>query len=517
MDAIIKLLPSPLNTGKEIKGINIKTGNIQIVDNIENENETLIASAFKVQHDFQRGSLVFFRVYRGKLKVKDVLLNTTLNEKERVNKLLLVEADSHEEVNEVNAGQIAAAVGLKLTRTGDTLLDSKKTKKNQQIILDGIDVPPPVFTSSVKVPSSSDKPNLWDALKIMEREDPSIRVVLEDPQTEETLVSGMGELHMEVVEDKLKRQFKLPQVEFSPPGIAFRESLSVPLNATYESDTVIGDNRQYAKISLELIPIDHLNNSNNHHMDDNDDDGNNDTQQHNYVMINNGNDFDKIKNVKDKNVKQISTMSNISFHAIAKDGVFPKITPDDNTRMKHMVEPIAIGVERALAKGPLSGFPISGVCVKLYENECEFTDESTHGAIIKATERCIKRALETDLDSINLMEPIMNVEINADSNSAGAILSDLNSSRRASVREVGGGSGSDDDDDGANVAIFANVPLREMVGYSTSLRSLTSGEGSFSMQFIQYDLILSQKIKDEIIQHNLENPISMTALDLHVY
>ena len=111
----------------------------------------------------------------------------------------------------------------------------------------------------------------------------------------------------------------------------------------------------------------------------------------------------------------------------------------------------------------------------------------------------------------------MNVEINADSNSAGAILSDLNSSRRASVREVGGGSGSDDDDDGANVAIFANVPLREMVGYSTSLRSLTSGEGSFSMQFIQYDLILSQKIKDEIIQHNLENPISMTALDLHVY
>ena len=114
----------------------------------------------------------------------------------------------------------------------------------------------------------------------------------------------------------------------------------------------------------------------------------------------------------------------------------------------------------------------------------------------------------------------MNVEINADSNSAGAILSDLNSSRRASVREVGGGSGSggdDADDDGANVAIFANVPLREMVGYSTSLRSLTSGEGSFSMQFIQYDLILSQKIKDEIIQHNLENPISTTALDLHVY
>ena len=109
----------------------------------------------------------------------------------------------------------------------------------------------------------------------------------------------------------------------------------------------------------------------------------------------------------------------------------------------------------------------------------------------------------------------MNVEINADSNSAGAILSDLNSSRRASVREVGGGSGSDDD--GANVAIFANVPLREMIGYSTSLRSLTSGEGSFSMQFIQYDLILSQKIKDEIIQHNLENPISTTALDLHVY
>ncbi len=121
MNAVIKLLPSPLHTRKIIKGINAKSGNIKIVDNLENENETLVASAFKVQHDFQRGSLVFFRVYRGKINVKDVLFNTTLNEKERVNKLLIVEADSHEEVNEVQAGQIAAAGGLKLTRTGESI------------------------------------------------------------------------------------------------------------------------------------------------------------------------------------------------------------------------------------------------------------------------------------------------------------------------------------------------------------------------------------------------------------
>ena len=151
------------------------------------------------------------------------------------------------------------------------------------------------------------------------------------------------------------------------------------------------------------------------------------------------------------------------------------------------------------------------------EEACEFTDESSHNAIVKATERCVGRALASNIESLNLLEPIMNVEINADSSSAGVILSDLNSSRRAAVREVGGSDGEGGNNVSSTTSILANVPLREMVGYSTSLRSLTSGEGSFSMQFLQYDLVLSQKVKDEIVQQNLEHSISTTALDLNVF
>ena len=129
MDAAMKLLPSPLIT-KEIQGMNVESGELQVIKDLDDKTAPLVASAFKVQHDFQRGSLVFFRVYRGKMKVKDVVLNTTLNDKERINKLLVIEADSHEEVSEVTAGQIGAAVGLKATRTGDTLIGRKTGKRN---------------------------------------------------------------------------------------------------------------------------------------------------------------------------------------------------------------------------------------------------------------------------------------------------------------------------------------------------------------------------------------------------
>ena len=510
MDAAVKLLPSPLIT-KEIQGVNVASGELQVIKDLEDETAPLVASAFKVQHDFQRGSLVFFRVYRGKMKVKDVVLNTTLNDKERINKLLVIEADSHEEVSEVSAGQIGAAVGLKATRTGDTLI-GRKTGKRNYIVLDGIDVPPPVFTSSVTVPSASDKQALWDALKIMEREDPSIRVVLEDPQTEETLVSGMGELHMEVVEDKLKRQFKLPQVEFSPPGIAFRESLSTTLQATYASDSIIGDTRHYAKVSVELIPHDNGQSWINKDSDEEQGDEITDGLQRNDLILNFA-DIDQALNLREEKFKKVSSHSNISFYAVLKDGDVDD--KDMAMRIKHLVAPLAEGVERALASGPLCGFPISGVCVKIIEDECEFTEESSHSAIAKATERAIKRALDSNIEAVDLLEPIMNVEINSASNSAGAVLSDLNSTRRATVREVGGDEG--DDTPESIVSILANVPLREMVGYSTSLRSLTSGEGNFSMQFLRYDSVLSQKLKEEIIEGMLENPMTTTALDLHVF
>ena len=510
MDAAMKLLPSPLIT-KEIQGMNVESGELQVIKDLDDKTAPLVASAFKVQHDFQRGSLVFFRVYRGKMKVKDVVLNTTLNDKERINKLLVIEADSHEEVSEVAAGQIGAAVGLKATRTGDTLI-GRKTGKRNYIVLDGIDVPPPVFTSCVTVPSSSDKPALWDALKIMEREDPSIRVVLEDPQTEETLVSGMGELHMEVVEDKLKRQFKLPQVEFSPPGIAFRESLSTTLQATYASDSLVGDTRHYAKVTVELIP--HENGHSWINKDPNEEEGDDKSAgvQRNDLIINFA-DIDQALELREEKFKKISSHNNISFHVVSQDGGV-----DDNEtamRMKHFVTPLAEGVERAFASGPLCGFPISGVCVKVIESQCEFTEESSHSAIAKATERAIKRALDSNIETMDLLEPIMSVEINSASNSAGAVLSDLNSTRRATVREVGGDEGDDTPD--SNVSILANVPLREMVGYSTSLRSLTSGEGNFSMHFLRYDSVLSQKLKEEIVEDMLENPISTAALDLHVF
>eukprot|EP00945_MAST-04E_sp_MAST-4E-sp1_P005079 g5079.t1 len=475
MDAVIRLLPSP-NDAPKHAGRTVKSDEIVEIEN--DPKAPLVAAVFKVQHDSQRGGVCFFRVYSGTMKSRQVLFNTTMGEKERANKLLLINADDNEEVDSISAGSIGAAVGLKYTRTGDTLVANGAPN---QVVLQGIDIPTPVFTSSVSVPSS-DQDKLNDALTIMEREDPSLRVVLEDPETEQTLISGMGELHMEIVGDKLKTQFKLPKVQLGDPMVAFRESLVAPVSATYESESYTGDTRHYAKVSLELSPL-----QGGGAMGDT-------CYDANALGIN----FDRNDSASDESPKKFYCNSNgLSFSHVEDPNLQSSQVA---AKYKDVVEPIASGVQQALKSGPLGKFTLAGVNVVVKERECEFTDDSSPAAISRAASRAVKRALESNLDNVQFVEPVMSVEITADATCVGSVLADLNSSRRAAVHEVGGDDGETSNLPGVYSTVMASIPLKEMVGYSTSLRSMTAGEGTFSMAFEKYVPVLAKKTSKEIIE-----------------
>lgn len=486
MDGVVKLLPSPLDRTAPIAK-NVKTG--KEVEIGMDKDEPLLAFVFKVQHDPQRGGICFFRVYSGTMHSRQVLINATVGHKERANKLLVMNANATEEVDEVVAGGIGAIVGLKATRTGDTLVGP--TGHDGWLVLPGISIPHPVFTSSVKVKQSSEKDLLIDALKIMEKEDPSLRVVLEDPDTEETLVSGMGELHMEIVGDKLRNQFKVPSVVMGKPRISYRESLIESTYASYASESFVGDTRHYAQVFVHLLPL-----------------ADREDGVENMVCI----------NFADQSIPILSdcqhhtTSESTDFHFVKNGGL-------DNSgmsaMMKRKIQPIAKGVKDALAAGPLAGFPLTGILVKIEEDKCDFTEESTPAAIVRATKRAIHRAMEKHLSAVQLLEPVMNVEITADASRIGSVLADLNSTRRAIVREVGGEE-NESNLPGAYASVFASVPLRELVGYSTSLRSLTAGEGTFSMEFDSYSPVMIQKTAADIILEATEGKTSAGTIGLNV-
>eukprot|EP00505_MAST-04D_sp_SCG-Rhode-Island_P000326 Stramenopile-MAST_4_protein_326 len=462
MDGVVKLLPSPLDRTAPIAK-NVKTG--KEVEIGMDKDEPLLAFVFKVQHDPQLGH------------------------KERANKLLVMNANATEEVDEVVAGGIGAIVGLKATRTGDTLVGP--TGHDGWLVLPGISIPHPVFTSSVKVKQSSEKDLLIDALKIMEKEDPSLRVVLEDPDTEETLVSGMGELHMEIVGDKLRNQFKVPSVVMGKPRISYRESLIESTYASYASESFVGDTRHYAQVFVHLLPL-----------------ADREDGVENMVCINFADQSIPIPS----DCQHHTTSESTDFHFVKNGGL-------DNSgmsaMMKRKIQPIAKGVKDALAAGPLAGFPLTGILVKIEEDKCDFTEESTPAAIVRATKRAIHRAMEKHLSAVQLLEPVMNVEITADASRIGSVLADLNSTRRAIVREVGGEE-NESNLPGAYASVFASVPLRELVGYSTSLRSLTAGEGTFSMEFDSYSPVMIQKTAADIILEATEGKTSAGTIGLNV-
>ncbi|KDO25110.1 hypothetical protein SPRG_20745 [Saprolegnia parasitica CBS 223.65] len=433
LDAVVDYLPSPADPSSSPFEATQIDKNHTVLKTLEKEADAsspLSLLAFKVKHDRQRGPIVFFRVYSGTLNAKAQLLNTTRNAKERITRLMQVAADDADEVELITAGNIGAAVGLKNTFTGDTLIAASD---NTRLLLPGVEIPAPVFTCSIESDSLSRQKELDEALQHLQREDPSF-VVTQDEETGQTLMSGMGELHMEILQDRLKTEYKLnPSV--GKMRVAYRESISATVDHEFRYDTMLGTDRQFAKVSFTLAPIDPESSK----------DGTN-----------------RIKWKKSD----------------SKDASLFQKLPHG------FVQAIEDGFQSGFGRGPLTGHRLAYLEITVDAANCEYDNDSSAQAFRSCASLALKEAIELAMPV--QLEPMMALLVRTPDRCVGDILSDLNSQRRAHIQEVGlcpsmrvGRS-----------RIDAHVPLANMVGYATALRSKTQGEADFSMQFLKYSPVL---------------------------
>ncbi|KAG0191572.1 Ribosome-releasing factor 2, mitochondrial [Apophysomyces sp. BC1034] len=463
LDAIVDYLPSPLDRPAAVATMyNGKTALVPL-----SENDKLRALAFKVTHDPRRGPLVYVKVYAGKINSRMTLHNTTTNSKERVNKLLQMYAKDVEEIPFIGSGNIGVIVGLKGTRTGDTLVqsnDSIAVKSGLQ--LSNIEIPNPAFFATVEPASVSEEQAIEEALKHLTREDPSLKVWT-DEESGQRLVSGMGELHLEIVKDRLLNDFKC-KAEMGKMRISYRETCrsEVSAAATYNKE-VLGK-RLRASCQVDISPID-------------DEDENLEGW-----LSDSGNrlgmDLESIANADDKESGDSAT----------------HLSKDDLRQAVHT------GILSGLARGAVLGFPLTKLKVKA-SNFGMFGPETTMGAISACVANGVQDAVKQAQPC--LLEPMMEVYTEVNENHIGNVVSDLSGTRRGHV--IGLESSEEEatdtsensqvyiprdsllvsgDVDGykAKQMIKAHVPLSSMLGYSSALRSLTGGSGSFSMRVIGY-------------------------------
>lgn len=407
LDAVVDYLPSPLDL-PPVKGINPKTG--EEVIRKPDESEPFTALAFKVMVDPYVGKITFFRVYSGKITAGSYVYNATKEKDERVSRILLMHANKREEREDATAGEIVAAVGLKETTTGDTLCD-----KNHPIILESMDFPDPVINVAIEPKTKADQDKLSQALARLAEEDPTFRVSY-DHETGQTLIWGMGELHLEIIVDRLMREFNV-QANVGRPQVAYRETITKPVSnveAKYIRQT--GGRGQYGHVIINVEPA----------------------PGEGFVFV------DKIVG-----------------------GVIPK----------EFIPSVEKGVREALESGVLAGYPVVDVKVTLIDGSFHPVDSSDIAFKI-AGSMAMKEAMQKA--SPVLLEPIMKVEVTVPEEYMGDVIGDLNS-RRAKLEGM---------ERKANLQVIkAFVPLAEMFGYATQLRSLTQGRGTFVMQFDHYDVV----------------------------
>ncbi|CAH0519650.1 unnamed protein product [Peronospora belbahrii] len=449
LDAVVDYLPSPVDLspfeahtvegGKKTRG----RGHIEenkVIQMKASSSEPLCVLAFKVQHDRQRGLVVFIRVYSGVLNAKSQLVNTSRDSrKERITRLMHVAADGQEAVESISAGHIGAAVGLKHTFTGDTLISGQDG--THPIVLPGVQIPKPVFTCSIEAESSAKQKDLDTALEHLQREDPSF-VVTADDETGQTLMSGMGELHLDIIKERLRSDYKL-EPSIGAMRVAYLESIINSNELLYTYDVMLGTDRHFAKLTVHVNPLLELQ----------------------------GNDQNEGNNGDDENNSNVVHWK----HQGAK-------------KMPHaFVLAIEEGLRAGLSRGVLTPNRVAYVKVTVDEANCEWDFDSSAASFRAAAALALKQALK-EADPV-LLEPMMKLEVRSPDRCVGDVLADLSSQRRAHIQEVT--SAFDGDNTGAianqgRSIVHAHVPLAHMVGYATLLRSKTQGEASFGMQFLQY-------------------------------
>ena len=406
LDAVIDYLPAPTDV-ESIKGVD-KDGN-EIVRH-PSDSEPFAALSFKVMTDPFVGKLTFFRVYSGHLSSGSYVMNATKGEKERIGRILQMHANNRTEISEVYAGDIAAAVGLKDTTTGDTLCDP-----NHPIILESMEFPEPVISVAIEPKSKAAQEKMGIALQKLAEEDPTF-VVKTDEETGQTIISGMGELHLEIIVDRLLREFKV-EANVGAPQVAYRETITQPVDVEYKYSKQSGGRGQYGHVKLRVTPQE--------------------------------------------------PGAGYKFENKTVGGSVPK----------EYVGPTDAGIQGAMQSGLVAGYPVVDVAVELYDGSYHEVD-SSEMAFKMAGSMAMKEALKKG-NSV-LLEPFFKVEVVTPEEYMGDVMGGLNS-KRGLIQGM-------EARNGAQV-INAFVPLSEMFGYSTELRSTTQGRATYTMIFDHYEQV----------------------------
>ncbi len=406
LDAVVAYLPSPLDVPVMVGTL---PGSEETDERAPDDEAPFSALIFKIMTDPFVGQLAYFRVYSGKVEAGSHVLNATTGKKERIGRLLKMHANKREEIEQVWSGDIAAAVGLKNVTTGDTICDQKSP-----IVLESMSFPEPVITVSVEPKTKSDQEKLGVALGKLMREDPTFRVHT-DEETGQTLISGMGELHLDIITDRLIREFNVG-ASVGRPQVAYRETISKAAEGNGRFVRQSGGRGQFGHAKIRVRP--------------NPDAG-----------------------------------SEFIFNNVVVGGSIPK----------EFIKPTEQGIREALASGPLAGYPVVGIEVDLYDGSFHDVDSSEVAFKIAGSMAWQDAAKQAGL---TLLEPVMAVEVTTPEEYMGDVMGDLNS-RRGRVQGM---------EARANAQVIdSRVPLSEMFGYATELRSLTQGRANYSMQFDSYE------------------------------
>jgi len=419
LDAVVDFLPNPLDIGG-VWGTDSKTG--AEIQRMPSDSEPFAGLAFKIATDPFIGKLAFFRVYSGTLKSGSYVLNASTGERERIGRLVMMHANHREEVGEVYAGDIAAAVGLKATTTGNTLSDPEKP-----IILESITFPEPVISIAVEPKTKADQEKMGIALQRLAEEDPTFRVRT-DEETAQTIISGMGELHLDIIVDRMKREFKV-EANVGRPQVAYRETIKQTASAQGKFIRQSGGRGQYGDVWVELSPLEP------------------------------GEGF--------------------QFENGIVGGVIPR----------EYIKPTEEGIKEAMGNGIQAGYPAVDIKARLYDGSYHDVDSSEMAFKIAGS-----MAFQAAAKKANpvILEPVMKVEVVTPEEFMGDVIGDLNS-KRGRIERM-------EDRNGAKV-IDAIVPLAEMFGYTTTLRSMTQGRASNSMEFDHYEEVPRQVAEEIIGKH----------------
>jgi len=421
LDAVVAYLPNPVEA-PAIKGTMMEDETKEVIVPSTDEG-AFAALAFKIMTDPFVGTLTFIRVYRGSLESGSYVHNSTKDKKERIGRIMKMHAIKREEIKEIYAGEIGAVVGLKSTTTGDTLCDP-----TDKVVLERMDFPEPVISVAVEPKTKADQEKMGIALSKLAAEDPSFRVNT-DEESGQTIISGMGELHLEILVDRMKREFKV-EAEVGAPQVAYRETIRKAVNKEYKYAKQSGGRGQFGHVYLKIEPQE---------------------AGAGYLFV------DEIKG-----------------------GVIPK----------EFVGPVDKGIQEAMGRGIQAGYPVEDVKVTLYDGSYHDVD-SSEMAFKLAGSMGFREGCK--LANPVILEPLMKVEVEVPEDFMGDVIGDI-SKRRGQVTGMGDRAGSK--------IVDAFVPLSEMFGYSTDLRSMTQGRATYAMEFDHYEEVPANVAKEIIAKRN---------------